>query len=294
MKTKRPNSCGIALGAFFLASVFLAPSAQAVPVIWEPDFGPAIDDLTGEDDYDTQVSLSFVFPFVGNTYNSVAVGTNGGLQLGDNGYDGDIDYDIWNDMDEFFDDEAPAIFPFSTDLSLYEQGTINFKEFNDDADPENDRAVFTWNGVGSYENEYANFTFQVQLFEDGTIIFGYDALPEDLEEDLSEGIVVGISLSDGPFPIPAPSDFSAAPFIGGDTIYQVWCYDDDYGCDLPSEFLPGPLNNAFDLRQANIIFTPVGSFEVRVLYQNVPEPGMLTMLGGGLLGLGWIRRRRRR
>ena len=37
-----------------------------------------------------------------------------------------------------------------------------------------DRAVITWNNVGSAANELAPFLFQAQLIDDGTIIFGYN------------------------------------------------------------------------------------------------------------------------
>src|SRR5690606_20230923 len=70
-----------------------APTSSAAPTTWEPDFGPEIEELTGLDDATEAVSLSsFAFPFEGHDYTTIHVGTNGCVQLGALGYDGDIDY----------------------------------------------------------------------------------------------------------------------------------------------------------------------------------------------------------
>lgn len=121
------------------------------------------------------------------------IGTNGGLQLGDLGDDNDIDYDNWDDLDEFLDDGGyPTIFPFETDLDI-DEGTIHFRDFGN-------RAVFTWNEVRAHNgpsNPGELVSFQVQLLDSGTIIFAYNGIldgpGEDLIDSLDEGIVVGIS-----------------------------------------------------------------------------------------------------
>jgi hypothetical protein len=227
--------------------------ASAAPPIWESDFGAELTDLTGEDDEETDVTLSFPFPFEGTNYTMVYVGTNGGLQLGDLGDDDEIDYDAWESLDEFYDDGGePTIFPFNTDLDLETTGTIHFRDLGD-------RAVFTWNEVGSNEEEEHLATFQVQLLANGTIIFAYNGLFDDpgenLLDSLNEGIVVGISESTGNDP--GTSDLSAAPFSTTEnTVYEVWFYDED-----------DPENSEFDLDMKNLIFTPMadGGFTVERL-----------------------------
>ncbi|MDF1860847.1 MAG: hypothetical protein P1U87_11585 [Verrucomicrobiales bacterium] len=129
--------------------------ASAAPPVWVSDFGDELEDLTNEDDEQTDVTLSFPFPFEGTNYTMVYVGTNGGLQLGGDGDDNDIDYDVWGDLEEFYEDGGePTIFPFETDLDLSTTGTIHFRDFGD-------RAVFTWNEVGTDAEEEHLATFQV-------------------------------------------------------------------------------------------------------------------------------------
>lgn len=283
MGTRRYFSPGILLSA--AAAVWLlgfpTADAAATPAIWESDFGGVITVLTGEDDEQTSQTLSFLFPFAGSSYSEVFIGTNGGLQLGTLGLDGEIDYDLWEDFGEFLADGNPVdplILPFNTDLDLGSMGTIHFNDFSD-------RAVITWNNVGSFENELAPFLFQAQLIDNGTIIFGYNGLPSDLITDLDEGIVVGISPSDNPAD-PGTSDFLGnSPFTSGTTIYEIWCYDDALGCDN----IDGTqLNDAFDLDMQNVIFTPVGSSGYAV---TIPEPTTGLLVALGLAGLAALRRR---
>ncbi len=269
-----------------------------MPPIWESDFGSELTDLTGEDDEQTEVFLNFLFPYAGTNYSNIFVGTNGALQLRNLGDDDDIDYDLWEYLDEFIDDGSPVISPFNTDLDLSTTGQIFFNDFGD-------RAVFTWYEVGTNENETALNTFQAQLFEDGQIIFGYngilDSPDEDLIDDIDEGIVVGITQSDDRRDI-FPIDFMAdVPFSGGTTIYQLWCYDEVDSCqyDDTEEKRPGQLNTAFNLDMTNLIFTPngEGNFNVTTTIQeppkSTPEPAsILGLLAFGAVGAGSMLKRK--
>ena len=288
MTLRLVNGCAkLALASFLGVAFSWAMPAQAgLPPIWEPNFGSELTDLTGEDDEQTEVSLGFLFPYAGTDYANLFVGINGALQLGSLGTDNDIDYDMWAYLEEFIDDAAPVISPFNTDLDLITTGKIFFNDFGD-------RAVFTWDEVGTFENETALNSFQVQLFDDGKIIFGYNGIlddpGEDLLDDLDEGIVVGISLSDNRRDI-FPDDFMAdAPFTGETTIYQLWCYDEVDSCEYSDtgDMRPGPLNTAFNLDMTNLVFTPDGdaNFTVTKEVRQVPEPtSTLSFLALGTLG----------
>ncbi|MEP7119057.1 MAG: hypothetical protein ABI880_15830, partial [Acidobacteriota bacterium] len=99
MKTHRHSRISLALIATLLLAA--APSF-AQPPIWEASFGPAIASLTGQDDAEVSVVLSFAFPYDNTTYTTVYVGTNGCIQLGSLGTDNDIDYDHWSYFEEFY------------------------------------------------------------------------------------------------------------------------------------------------------------------------------------------------
>jgi len=293
-----------------LAALMLsALPAVAEPPIWESNFGPAIASLTAKDDETEVVNLSFSFPYGASSYTSVNVGTNGCIQLGSLGTDDDIDYDHWSYFEEFYDDGAPEICPINTDWDLTSNGTIHFNDFGN-------RAVFTWNEIGTDENEDALASFQVQIDPSGRIIFGYngilDGQGEDLIDDMGEGFVVGITSSDGVDP--GPTDLSNGPFPIGGTTYERWCYDTADSC---SEFgggkgpkptgvkpahtpgvgptgsggLSGPINTAFDLDQTNVVFGPsVVVPKVPVPFLNAPGLAGLAAL---LAAIGFVALRRR-
>lgn len=263
--------------AFLVALLAGSAPAAAQPPIWEPTYGAELTDLTGEDDSTIDVTLSFPFPYGGAGYTTVYVGTNGCIQLGSLGTDDDIDYDHWEYFEEFVDDAAPEICAFNSDLDLSTTGTIHFNDFGD-------RAAFTWNEIGTNANETALMTFQIQIYATGRIVLGYNGIldgeGEDLLDDLDEGIVVGITLSNGINP--GPTDLSNGPFVAGGTTYQAWCYDVADSCGYSTlrvgqapdkkgklatpvpgaptgsgATVPGPINTAFDLDQTNVIFEPL-------------------------------------
>lgn len=268
----------ICFSVALIAAVMLsAAPSSAQPPIWETDFGPAIASLTGEDDSTESVNLSFSFPYDGIGYTTVYVGTNGCIQLGSLGTDDDIDYDHWSYFEEFYDDAAPEICPINTDWDLTSNGTVHFNDFGN-------RAVFTWNEIGTDANEDALASFQVQIEQSGRIVFGYngilDGQSEDLIDDMGEGFVVGITSSNGVDP--GPTDLSGGPFTAGGTTYERWCYDVADSCSegggggggkvvgavkvprppgqVPAgATLPGPINTEFDLDQTNVIFEAQGS-----------------------------------
>ena len=252
-------------------SVAFTRAALADPPIWESDFGGVMNALTGEDDAEIMRGLGGTFPFEGFAYTGVFVGTNGCVQLGTLGADNDIDYDLWEEFETFYADDdgvgdpEPVICPMGSDWDNSTEGTVHFNQLGN-------RWVITWNEVGTDERETHTSTFQVQLFTDGTIVFGYNGILDDPGEDLlvslGEGIVVGISLSDGTYPTPEanPFDLNGGTFIGGDTIYERWCDEVANTCGEGDENLgwAGPDNSAWDLDQQTVIFSPLAQGGFRV------------------------------
>ena len=257
----------------------------AAPPIWDTDFGAAIGPLS-DDDNENQ-TLGFMFPFDGVMYDSISIGSNGGIMLGIGGvYAGDeyTDYDIWDISyfeSDFSDVGNPGIFPFETDLDPSEGGTIHFKT---DATT----AVITWDSVVSYETNVEIIDFQVTLASDGTITFGYDGpITADLAVDLDQGILVGVSNGMGAA-VPASSDLSAPMNAdpAAKTTYEIWCYDENMvvAGDCFAQDGSRPDNYAFDLDQTNVVFTPnaMGGFDISS--QAVPPPPPPPPMAGEVLG----------
>ena len=266
-----------------LVLAFPAGACLAQPAIYESNIGPPLAALTGCDDCTTMVTLSFPFPFNGTNYTTVFVGTNGDIQLGGLGTDGDIDYDHWEYFEEFVSDALPSIAVLNTDLDLGATGTVNFIDFGN-------RAVFTWNEVGTNADNLALITVQMQIYADGRIVFAYngvlDGPTEDLILDLDQGIVVGITAGLQPALTSTPtSDLSTSFTFAGTEIYERWCYNLANSCGYggTNGTLSGPVNTAFDLDGRNVIFTPRpgGGFDVAsglVFTQSVPALSNLGLL----------------
>ena len=169
----------------------------AAPAIWETTLGKELTQLTGTDDTEQSVTLSFDFPFKGVMYRTLYVNTNGEIHVNDEAITAAAP-----DPNDLLEAEGPVIAPFWGDLSLFERGNIYVKDFGN-------RATITWFKSGSYENGTAPFTFQIQLLSDGRIIFGYNGI-SDLTTKLASDLVIGVSTGSGT--LPAESDLSSAPF----------------------------------------------------------------------------------
>lgn len=247
----------------------------AAPPIWDTDFGPAIGPLS-DDDEENQ-ALGFMFPFDGVMYDSISIGSNGGIMLGNGGvYPGDAYtiYYAWYDgdfEDGFSEVGNPAIFAFVTDLDPGDGGSIHYKT-------DGTTAVITWDSVVSYETNVEILDFQATLASDGTITFGYDGpITADLVDDLDTGIVIGVSNGMDLTP-PASSDLSvpmnADP--SSKTTYEIWCNDENMmvGGSCYAQDGSRPDNYAFDLDQTNVVFTPnaMGGFDISS-NGAAPDPG---------------------
>jgi hypothetical protein len=237
---------------------------RAEPLIWEADLGTELIPLTGEDDEAVYTLMSFSFPFGGSSYSSLYVGTNGAVGLGGLGEAGS-----YPSGDEFSDTTAAMIAPFWSDMSLASIGKVYGKLFA------GDKAVFTWDGIGTYENDTLPYTFQLQMYNDGKIIFGYNGIPSLDSLDIDTDVHVGLTQGGG-VTVPPEVDYSAdAPFFSGDTVIELFEVD-----------------SVFDLDQKNVIFTPQAGGGYLV---TVPEPCAIALLGMAALAvtLGWRKTRKR-
>lgn len=207
----------------------------AAPAIWETTLGKEITQLTGTDDTEQAVTLSFDFPFKGAKYRTLYVNTNGEIHV-----NGEAITSCCPDAEDLLEAEGPIIAPFWGDLSLMEKGNVYAKDFGN-------RAVITWWKSGSYEDGTAPFTFQAQLLNDGRIIFGYNGI-SNLTTKLASDLVIGVSAGSGP--LPPARDLSIAPF---DASTQPIVY----------EALPEGSAATFDLDSTNVVFTPTtGGWQV--------------------------------
>lgn len=237
--------------AVLVASLACAAAADDV-AWWETDIGTALADLAGEDDATQEVTLSFAFPYAGGAYDALYVGTNGALALGGLG-----EADDYPSGSEFQDTPDPMVAPFWCDMSLASRGGVLFNDFGD-------RAVVTWNGIGSYQDEDLAFRFQTQLFADGRIVLGYSLIPGVASAMVDVDVHVG--LTEGNLPAaPAQVDYSAAPFSSGYTVLEVF-----------------PVDGVFDLNRSSLVFTPEASgFAVTRIAAPAEEWTELEGLAGG-------------
>ena len=245
------------LVAVFTAALALAPATSfAAPPVWENDVGAPVPGISNVDDDSTETGNpvtfgTFAFPFYGTSYTGtthVTIASNGFLLLGTHDTLGD---DNTPTGQEITTAAAPRIAPYWSDLitsdAPAEQGSVALNTFNDDGDPAVDRMVITWAansfGCGNPLQAFpacANRA-QVQLLENGTVIFGYDGLHAGQEPAL---VGVGRGSQDASAD-PGSRDFSA---LG----YPVAIASPGY-----EFFQSRPLQ--VDLDQRNLVFTPVGA-----------------------------------
>ena len=137
--------------------------------------------LTGANDETTYVSLDFDFDFFGIDCRNIFISTNGHINLG---ADVGTAYNP-NGATDFINVSSPMIAPFWSDMDLTNRGSVFLNQSED-------RAVITWDGIGSFLAPDVSFTFQAQLMANKRIIFGYNGVA-DTVSNLDEDLVVGLS-----------------------------------------------------------------------------------------------------
>ena len=153
-------------------------TTEAAPVYWESDFGPALFALTGED------------RAVENVVELCVPDGRDGLQP------------------RVCFDRRLSQLARSCGLRLRQSACVRSAELDRSADcaffrrsrsagPRTgisrtlgDRAVFTWNAVGSWVSPSAQFSFQVTLLPSGVIRFSYNGIP-DTRLHLDTNLLIG-------------------------------------------------------------------------------------------------------
>lgn len=230
--------------------VFINPGqTQTAPLIWETNFGSELTQLTGTDDQIQHVNLDFDFPFFGASYRGIFVSTNGIITLGT---PPSTLYPLANSPEQLVNSQIPLVAPFYSDMDLSQQGTVFLNIFES-------RTVITWSGIGSFKKPLLTFTFQVQLMEDGRIVFGYNGIASTITE-LDEPLIVGLDPGHGPDGIKQTA-FSSGPLFRpslSDTAYQ-------FPVEPPRYEVFEKNRKEFDLDSSNVVFTPfLGEFSLTV------------------------------
>ena len=235
-------------------------AVYAQPPIWESQTGATLPGQALDNVNDGTVNLTFgsmSFPFEGKTYTGndiLNISSNGFISLGGNNGNGCCD----GDPTVLVQGAFPRIAPFWTDLNpdgVAGGGDIFINTFNDDNDPAIDRIVITFaTGFADCANNACSTLTQVQLLEDGTIIFGYNGIVQTVSQ--TSDILTGLSPGNGAAD-PGNTIFSAdVPFdsMMEPTIYQLFSPPQD-----------------FDLDDTNLVFTPNGNNGFNVS-DTLPDP----------------------
>jgi hypothetical protein len=255
---------------------FLVVLGQAgtAPSIWESNLGSPVVFSPNGDDGTAVVNFGFAFPFLGNTYTSGSVSSNGYLWLNPANTDAGC---CSGDVAGFLAGD-PRIAGGWFDQNSSAGGSVDFNTFA------GNRAVITFVGVPEFGHVGSSNTYQIQLLSSGRIIFGYNSfLTPALGSDMLIGVTPGNGAAD-----PGSSDLlNGTPFTSsGGTVYQ-WIASS-------GAFAPTALST---FEGSNVIFDPNGS-GWNVTNQDqpaaaaTPEPASFGMLGLGAIALlGWARRR---
>jgi hypothetical protein len=241
--------------------------ATTIPPIWESAFGnPVISSNLVHDD--ATVTLGFNFSLFGNSYSSASVSSKGYVTFG-----GAAGAQPMANASQFLQG-IPRIAPAWYDVDVQDSnGTILFQSFQN-------RAVFTFLDVGSYapppglSNAPSNLaTYQLILYQDGTVVFGYAAF-NALDPDVTGvansllgspqaivGISPGLGASD-PGSVNLLSSIQSAPGFAYTTASSaVYQYVDNGG-------RVGADNT--NLAGINFVFTPSGVTNWTVTTQQQP------------------------
>ncbi|MBI1851028.1 MAG: hypothetical protein HYR85_11860, partial [Planctomycetes bacterium] len=219
-------------------------STLCTPPVWETNYGASLGLSDDSVSNTTFGALNFSFPFGGTTFSGAAgfsVSSNGFVSIGgDNGDDC-----CFADVGTFLNDSFGRIAPMYTDLNPSFAGNVYLNTFSESGFGTTTRVVITWDTV--YYDSNLPVSVQAQLFNDGTVLFGYQC---NDNAGRYKDTLVGLTPAGGAAD-PGGSDLSATiPFNSGSvpTIYEF--------------FVGNP--PAVDLASRNLAFVPNGQGGYRV------------------------------
>jgi hypothetical protein len=241
-----------------IVAIVSAPVLATPPAIWvDPIPSHTLIAGNGEGTRNLTQALGFSFPYKGGgSTNTITIGSHGGIALAAGET---LANDIWTNTafeSNFSAEGTPRILVFSTGLNHAADTTADVEGvyFNSDGNT----AIVTWYRIaGIAATGTALISAQVQLRDDGTIIFGYDAeAGANFLTSLNSGIVVGISNGMSVWPT-GSTDFSVLDtndINAGTTNYQIWCRNNNVaGCFQQNGT---DTHESFDLDGKNIVFNP--------------------------------------
>ena len=124
--------------------------------------GTLLSSVSGCDDCNQQQNISFVFPFYGNNFSSIYVGSNGYVTLGT------PSTSLSNSPLPSTSAPINLIAAFWDDLLPASSGDVFFKDYSD-------HAIIQFNNVALY-NLTGYVTFQIVLNRDGSILYYYRSM----------------------------------------------------------------------------------------------------------------------
>lgn len=116
------------------------------------------------DDSSTQVNIGFAFPFNGTSYSNVWISSNGLLSFSSSNT-------AYTNSNLPYTSEAQSVYPYWDDLNPANGGSITYGMLGTTP---NRHFVISWNNVPHYPST-GSYSFQVVLYENGTIRFRYNS-----------------------------------------------------------------------------------------------------------------------
>ncbi|MCY2955633.1 MAG: hypothetical protein NT107_01195 [Planctomycetota bacterium] len=194
-----------------LAMAFAAaPAVAQVPCFVTP-FGAIVG--TGDDVVLPVQNLGFSFPFNGTTYDRIYPVTNGFCYLG-NAASPVPTAPLCCIGSAALMAAAlnPMLCPFYNDLNMIAgQGAVMVDN------SATNRCIVTWSGAVQYSQTRV-FDLQMQIYSTGEVLFFYGPAMTLLTTTAG---LVGMSPGSGAA-VPPPSNFAAAPFVVGNTNYEIF------------------------------------------------------------------------
>lgn len=173
-----------AISLFLLSAILMAGGSDGYGYTWSSSLepgGPTYEwyditgfsgplSLSGDNAYINSVPLGFNFPYYGSTYNSIGISTNGFIAFGNIG---DAAYTNQQLPDVGNAGNMLAIFWDDLDFTA---GANKVWSYHDSA---NNRHIIEFWEVYSFATANKN-TFQIMLYEDGTIVYQYQTMNGNL------------------------------------------------------------------------------------------------------------------